>query len=77
MWDVKIWMFREVWALTLVVLFAYPLHQLSETLWDRLLSRWGRTVAPRAARGEFWLTFFLVQVVFILFYLTLLLTCIL
>jgi len=70
MWEVKIWMFRELWALILVVLFASPLHQLSQVVWDKLLGRVGRKVAPRASRGEFWVTFFIIQVLLVLLYLT-------
>lgn len=63
MWDVKIWMFREIWALVLIILFAYPLHELSAAMWVKLRRRIGNSV-PRQARLEVWVMIVLLQVLF-------------
>lgn len=69
MWEVKIWMFRELWALMLVVMFAYPLHEISYRLWEFLRAR--KVTIPRHVRLEVWITILAIQAIILLTGLTL------
>lgn len=47
MWDVRIWLLREVVALSLMIFFAMPLHDLSSHIWDKFTRKVGRVNHPR------------------------------
>ena len=73
MWDTHIWMFREVWAVCLIVVFAYPLHELSNIIWNWLRRR-ATPLVPRQSRLDIWVIVLAIQIVLVLFYLTKFLT---
>jgi len=72
MWDTHIWMMREVWALGLIILFAYPLHELSSAVWN-FLRRKARPYVPRQSTIDVHIMIITVLVVITVFYLTILL----
>jgi len=72
MWDTHIWMMREVWALVLIILFAYPLHELSSAVWN-FLRRKVRPYVPRQSTIDVYIMMITVLVIITVFYLTILL----
>lgn len=69
MWSTHIWMFREVWALCLIVIFAYPLHELSSIIWNWFRNN-AKPLVPRQSRLDIFVILVAIQCVLVLLYLS-------